>query len=180
MILSNEDAKLFYNLWFPLLDYVNEEYRIEPDLGKITGTSSVDPQAVVSIADFLWNRPQLIEEYLTAYALPEEHHDIVSSWKRRIRGTFILERNLKKGSMFISEEDNTVYRVLGIYSSWEEMFGGCPLPVIMKATLIPFKNVIISDGLVFPYRVMFGSGMRADFKECYMEAKRKGQIHSSL
>lgn len=180
MTLSNEDAKLFYDLWFPLLNYVNEKYSIAPELGKMTGSSSVDPQEVFSIADFLWNRPKLIEDYLAAHALPEEHYDIVSSWKRRIRERFILERNLKKGSIFISVKNSHVYRVLGIYSSWEEMFGGCPLPIMMKATLIPFRDVIISDGLVLPFRVMFGSGMRADFKDCYMEAKKKGKIHSSL
>ncbi len=31
MILSKEDAKLFFELWLPLLDFVNTEYQVCTD-----------------------------------------------------------------------------------------------------------------------------------------------------
>lgn len=32
MILSKDDAKLFFELWLPLLDFVNTEYQVCTDL----------------------------------------------------------------------------------------------------------------------------------------------------
>lgn len=50
----------------------------------------------------------------------------------------LLERHLKRGSVFISLEDEQVYMVGGILSSWEEMIPQADLPILLRATLIPF------------------------------------------
>jgi hypothetical protein len=92
----------------------------------------------------------------------------------------MMERHLKKGSIFISLENEEVYQVSGIISSWEEMFYGAPMPLIVEATFMPFKDVIISDGLVMPYFVIVGGGMRQMFKDVYLTAKKNGRIHRSL
>ena len=93
-------------------------------------------------------------------------------------GRYILERHLKKGSAFISAEDNAVYMVKGLFSTWAEMLGGCP--VLLDAVLIPFRGSIISDVLVVPYRIYFGKGAVEDFKEVYMNAKRNHTIRFSI
>ncbi len=72
-----------------------------------------------------------------------------------------------------------VYQVSGIISSWEEMFYGAPMPLLVEATFIPFRDVIISDGLVMPYNIMMGSGIKRMCKDIYMTAKN-GQTHRSL
>ena len=92
----------------------------------------------------------------------------------------MMERHLKKGTIFISLEDEEVYQVSGIISSWEEMFYGAPMPLIVEATFMPFRDVIISDGLVMPYNVIVGGGMKRMFKDVYMNAKKSGRIHQSL
>lgn len=112
--------------------------------------------------------------------LSDEHRSIVSGWKKCISGQFMLERHLKKGSVFISADTQEVYMVSGIITSWEEMFFYRPLPILLKATLIPFKDKIISDGLVIPYNVCFGKGYSSDFKDIYMNAKKNKTIHFSL
>ncbi len=48
------------------------------------------------------------------FAMPDEHRKIIESWKRCIRGRFIIERHLKSGSILISMEDEKVYQVGGI------------------------------------------------------------------
>lgn len=103
---------------------------------------------------------------------------IVAGWKRCRPGRYILERHLKKGSVFISAEDKAVYMVKGLFSTWEEMLGKGP--VLLDAVLIPFRDSIISDGLVMPYRIYFGRGAAEGFKEEYMNAKRNQTIHFSL
>ena len=84
----------------------------------------------------------------------------------------------KKGSVFISAEDGAVYMVKGLLSSWAEMVGESP--VLLEAVLIPFRDSIISDGLVVPYRICFGKGAIEDFKEVYMNAKRNHTIRFSF
>lgn len=90
-----------------------------------------------------------------------------------------MERHLKKGTIFISE-DEKVYQVSGIISSWEEMFFGVSLPLFMKATFIPFRDVIISDGLVIPYNIPIGTNMKKQFQDVYMNAKKNGMVTKSL
>ena len=87
---------------------------------------------------------------------------------------------MKKGSVFISTDDNSVYMVSGIIDSCEEMLEVVPLPTLIGTTLLPFKNVIISDGLVSVAPIMFGPNSMADFKEIYMDAKKNGKIKTSI
>ena len=77
-------------------------------------------------------------------------------------------------------ENEEVYQVSGIISSWEEMFYGASMPLLVEATFIPFWDVIILDGLVMPYNIMIGGGMKRMFKDVYMAAKKSGQIHRPL
>ncbi len=181
MTLSTEDGQLYYKLWFPLLDYVNEKYKVNENLAKMAEAKSLNPNEVKTVADKLWDDVTVIDEYLSSLGdIPQEHKAIVSGWKRRIRGRFVLERHLKKGSIFISMDDEKVYQVSGIISSWEEMFPYGPMPLMLDATFMPFKDVIISDGLVMPYNIMLGRNMTKTFKEVYMAAKKSGRLQKTL
>lgn len=82
--------------------------------------------------------------------------------------------------MFISLEDTEVYMVLGLYSTWEEMLAYQPVPVLLEAVLLPFRDKIVTDGLVIPYNISFGRGYAAEFKDIYMDAKKSGRIRFSL
>lgn len=181
MILSQEDGQLFYQLWLPLLDYVNERYHVCKDLKDMAAAKSLDPAEVKKVADKLWEDVDVIDSYLAKRPdLPEDHREIIKGWKKRIQGRYIMERHLKKGTIFISAEEEEVYQVCGIISSWEEMFYGAPMPLMVEATFIPFRDVIISDGLVRSYNMMFGGGIKRMCKNIYMAAKKDGRIHRSL
>lgn len=181
MTLSQEDGQLYYKLWLPLLDYVNKKYRINRKLKSIATAKELDPAEVKKVANKLWSDVAIIDDYLKENNdLPEDHRKIIQSWKRRVQGRFMMERHLKKGTIFISMEDGEVYQVSGIISSWEEMFFGAPMPLIIEATFMPFRDVIISDGLVMPYNILIGGGMKRMFKDSYLAAKKSGQIHRSL
>lgn len=60
------------------------------------------------------------------------------------------------------------------------MFWYAPLPLLAEATLLPFRDVIITDGLIMPYNIVIGSNMARSFKEVYMEAKKNGEIIRKL
>lgn len=182
MTLNKEDAELFYELWFPLLDFVNKKFAVNPQMGKIYGAKASDPNEVKEVANVLWDNVQVIDEYLEAHrtALSDEHRSIIEGFKRRIADDFILERHLKSGSVFISSHTNEVFLVSGIISSWEEIFYYRNPPIMLNAVLLPFRNVIISDGLVLPYNASFGKGYSSGFKDIYMTAKKLGLLHKNL
>lgn len=178
MRLERSDAELFYQLWFPLLNFVNQKYHVCPEVKTIDERQGVDVRKAKTIADYLWSHTEIIDEYLAAAELPDEYAHIVAGWKQCKPGRYVLERHLKKGSVFISAEDGTVYMVKGLYSTWAEIIGDCP--VLLDAVLIPFRDSIISDGLVVPYRVCFGKGIRDEFKEEYMNAKKNHMIRYAI
>lgn len=183
MRLSEEDGQLYYQLWLPLLDYVNKKYNINSNIGQMACAESLNPNDVKEIADKMWDNVSVIDDYLAEPCctdLEDEHTDIIRSWKRRIRGEFVMERHLKKGSIFISVDDEQVYQASGIISTWEEMFCYVPLPIMVQATFMPFRDVIISDGLVMPYNLVIGHNMESHFKAIYMTAKKGGMLHKTL
>ena len=181
MTLSQEDGQLYYKLWLPLLDFVNKKYRINNKMKSIATAKNLNPKDVKEVANKLWSDVTIIDDYLNEKAdLTDDHREIIRSWKRRIQGKYLMERHLKKGTIFISLENEEVYQVSGIISSWEEMFFGAPMPLILEATFMPFRNVIISDGLIMPYNILVGGGMKRMFKDVYMTAKKSGRIHRSL
>lgn len=181
MTLSEKDGQLFYKLWLPLLDYVNEKCKVNKKVKNMANAKSLNPQEVKEIANVLWDDVSLIDQYLNENGtdMPIEHKAIIASWKRCVQGRFVMERHLKKGTIFVSE-DGKVYQVLGIISSWEEMFPYVPMPLLMEATFIPFRDVIISDGLVMPYNLVIGTNMAKQFKDTYMDAKKNGALIKSL
>ena len=179
--LSEEDAKLFYQLWLPLLEYVNKKTRAVPSLKHIDTAKRLNTTDVKKVAERLWDDVSLIDRYLQANPeIPEEHREILLGWKRRIRGRFTMERHLKDGSIFIGpESEETVYLVSGIITSWEEMFDWRPMPVFMNAVLIPFRDVIISDGLNVSYSIMIGTNMKKELKDIYILRRTgKGKTES--
>ena len=68
----------------------------------------------------------------------------------------------------------------GIIDSWAEMFPDIPLPIIVKATLLPFRKVIISDGLVSAFPICFGRNIAMDLKNTYLTAKQQRKIMTHL
>lgn len=180
-ILPPEDGDLFYKIFFPFLDFVNGKLHIN-NLKNLGEKKSLDPSAVKEIAKAAWSDTSLIGEYLATQgsALPPEHQAILKSWERCISGRFVLERNLKNGGIFISLDDESVYQVRGIKSSFEEMYYYHSLPVMIDATLLPFKGVIITDGLLGTMNVFLGSGVKKQLKDIYTSAKRRKQIVTKL
>lgn len=59
----------------------------------------------------LWDDPGISDEYLTddiTVEMVQEDREIVQSWKRCVQGRFILERHLKKGTIFVSMDAKEV------------------------------------------------------------------------
>ena len=90
MRLEQSDAELFYQLWFPLLDFVNRKYHVCPETETIDQRQGVDARDAKKIADYLWSHIEVIEEYLAVAELPNEYAQIVAGWKQCKPGRYIL------------------------------------------------------------------------------------------
>ena len=106
MTLSDRDAKLFYELWLPLLDYVNETCKVNRKVKNLETGENLNPQEVKEIANVLWDDVSLIDRYLmgAGKGISDANKEIIRSWKRRIQGRFVMERHLKKGTIFVAED----------------------------------------------------------------------------
>ena len=184
MTISREDARLFFELFLPLLDFTNNRLNVvkcdEMFKERFEKSKGIDVKNALSVANTLWTNDHLIDEYLKQEKLNDECHELVSCWKNHITGKYILERHLKKGSVFINADDRKVYLVNGLFSTWEEMIQYRKPPVLLTVTLLPWKDVIISDGLVSITNINFGKTYFSDFKEIYLNAKRNENIIKSL
>lgn len=180
MILSKRDSRRFYNIWFNLLDHVNEKLQMDPERTDLAHAESVDPAAIQPIRDRLWEDVSLVQSFVNENpgGLSDEDLAVAESWKTRVTGKFILLKHLKRQSIFLSEEK--VYGVIGIVSPFEEMFPADALPIMMKAVLIPFEGKIIYDSLLLPYSIHFGGGIRKRFREDYRRLKEKDGVITSL
>ena len=134
------------------------------------------------ITNKLWEDTTLIDEYISSSdSLNQNDKAQIMMWKDySIHDKFIVDRHLKDGSIFISLQTEKVYLVKGIYSSIREMLEGLPMPQVVMATLIPFKDAIIHDGIVMPYGVTLGKNMSDQSKEIYRSAKTNNEIIKSV
>lgn len=181
-ILSEEDCRLFFRLFIPLLQFTNQKFEINEYLDEDLRAGHPDLEDLKEVADRLWQNTDTIDEFMEANEnkLSLEERSLLESWRHPVTGQFILERHLAKGSIFIDSRDVKVYLVKGLTDPWSVMFADRTPPILLKTTLIPFRDCIISDGLTITRNVYFGTGSRNDFKEFYMNAKQSGKIISSL
>lgn len=75
-----KDGQLFYKLWLPLLDYVNEKCKVNKNVKDMANTKSLNPQEVKEIANVLWDDISLIDQYLIDQRtdISDEHKEIIS------------------------------------------------------------------------------------------------------
>ena len=184
MNLSPEDAELFYKLMWPLQFYVNQQLNILP---RVSSPDKYRDKLTLKekrqVREALYENPQLIDAFATEnpYGFSDEELDIVRSWKHFVAGDFFIERFLKKAAYFITARGKPrVYAVLGIMDSIQEIFYWTRPPIMVNTVLLPFKGRIIYDGILIPYNMFFGGGIRGELKEIYLTAKQNGRIIESL
>jgi len=184
MNLSREDADLFFTLMWAVQFYVNRQFNLLPGLKSAEEYRNVEAEEKLKVRAVLYEH---IDDVLDRFVaenpsgLSDDELRIVQSWKRRVANDFYVLRFLKRHTIFISARGSSkVYGVLGLYDSLEDVLYTQPLPVLVKAVLLPFKGVIVYDGLIEWYNIMFGGGIRGDLNETYQRAKQTDRIIESL
>lgn len=180
MTLTLSDGKLYYELMLKLQQYVNQKRGFNMDMSSFEEFAKLPTEEKLKVRDELWNDPKLIDSYVEENpdALPSAELEIIGKWKDFVKGSFFIFRHLKKGSIFIKEEQ--VYSVHGIFDPLDEIVPSYALPQMVETVLLPFKGQIIYDGLLSGYRVHFGGGIRSGLNRTYTVAKHKERIIATL
>jgi len=182
MKLSKEDVKLFYRLYHPLLAYVNKKFEIIEDVDSSGDFKKFSIEEINKLRDRLYKHPELINSFVAENPLNFSTNElkIIGSWKEFVKGRFLIFRYLKNYTVFLdTDESPKAYGVLALNTAFEEMVGSY-LPVMVEAVLLPFSGKIVYDGILFPYSMTFGGGIRRSFNDAYQEAKSRFGIITSL
>jgi hypothetical protein len=156
MNLSTEETQLFYQLRLALLAYTNQYLKVIPQATTAEEVGKQPVEQVARLRDALHAKPELLERFVaenpTRFSAQELA--IVASWRHRVSGDFYIMRHLKPYTVFMSGRGTPhLYGVLGLYDPLEEVTGGAPLPILVQATLLPFRDHIIYDGILSFYRI---------------------------
>jgi hypothetical protein len=182
MLLTPQEAQLFFKLYRSLMCFVNERLQIVPDVGTPDEFSAVSPETRLKVREAYLGDRELLGLFVDAnpFDLSDAELKIVASWRHQVSGKFFVFRYLKNYAVFLGAEDPPVaYGVLGLTDPLEDMIGPY-LPVWVETMLLPFKDKIVCDGLLSTYGISFGPGIRRDLNESYKEAKERQGIVTSL
>ena len=183
MLLETQDVELFFRLHRTLMYFVNQRLHVIP----VTITTpeefaSLSPELRVKVRDALNANLDLIESFVDENPahLSGDELDIIRSWRHLVTGRFYVFRELKKYTVFLSATNPAIaYGVLALSQPFEDFFGP-HLPVMTQTVLLPFKGVIVYDGLMSRYNISFGPGIRRNLNEDYKETKARLGIVTSL
>jgi hypothetical protein len=183
MRLSPQDAEQFYRLHKALMFFVSRRLGlIDETVTTPEAYAHVPWEVRFKVHKALVEDMDLIDAFLdeNPYHLDEGDLDIVRSWKDLVAGTFYVFRQLQNYMVFLSENEPVVaYGVLALSDPFEALVGP-DLPRMVKTTLLPFKGMIVYDGLMSGYNVTFGPGIRRSLNESYKKAKAVRGIVTSL
>lgn len=155
--LNGKDADLFYKLFFGILDFTNQKYKIKKKF-KIYKQEHLNPADLVDIVDKLFDdsKERIIDEFCTTnpYKFNEEELTIVRGFKNGIRGEFILARYEEEYTAIMSTDKT--YMIKGLNSNIDEVIDYDDLPEMVRTTLLPFKGYIVYDGMLNSFGISLG------------------------
>lgn len=180
MKLSEQDSELFYKLMIPLQYYICVRGGILDYVKSTRDFFNASLSEKKKVRDYLFGHIEIIDDFIedNAHQFDRDEIDILLSWKHFVSGNFIIDRLLNKYAVFIGGEK--VYAVLALQDSFREILGGNSFPMYVTTILLPFKGQIIYDGILEPYGISFGGGMRSSVKDIYIIAKESGTIVHDL
>lgn len=179
--LSSEECRLFYETWYGLMGFVNDRKSVIKAKIKPEYPNAVNDMMVHKVREVLWEKPELIDEYISETELPQEKIDILKLWRTNHKKgmSFILEYQPEYAVAIATDAqgEDRLYGIKGISSSMENALRR-NLPAQIETVLLPFKGKIIYDSFMGSMPIGFAEGAKAAFREMYDKAIKHGIITS--
>lgn len=175
--LSDAECRLFYETWYGLLGFVNEREHIIKAKIKAEYPNNVSDVLLHKVREVLWEKPELIDEYLREAELPLEKIKILKLWRTNHIKTnlLILEYQPDYAVALASNEqgEDRLYGIKGISNSISKVLRQ-KLPVQTKTVLLPFLGKIIYDSFIESMPIEFMEGAKATFRVMHDKAMEFG------
>lgn len=158
--IDKKDADLFYDLFFAVLEYTNDNYKINQNITKIYKQKFLNPKALTKIIDFFClDADKIINDFTkeNKYNFNKEQLKIINEWKSVKRGSFIITKYEEDYAEFY--DDEKIYMVKGVRCNIDQIIPYDNIPCIVETALLPFKGKIIYDGILEKTNISIGSGI---------------------
>jgi len=182
MKLSETDCKLFFDLYHPLLLFINQQRRIIADVFTVDGLRKKSSHKLKSLRTVLYQQTYLFDRFIfeNPFRFTPDELEIVESWKKWLVGRFFIFRETDYYTIFLSNvKPMKAYAVIALNKQFSKLFPDS-LPVYIETALLPFKDRIITDGIFSRYRLEFGSGFIRSLHQSYLEAIDNDGIITSI
>ena len=180
MTLSDIEYKTFLKTHIDLLFFVGQQGNFIADDVNFDQFVDLDFSIKLKCRDFLLDNKILLDDYITINFdhFTTEQISTLTGFKKMISSDFVIFKCLTNNAIFIDTKDNKFYAVKALGDSFDEFFDR--FPVLVRTTLLPYKDKIVYDGFIKPTGVYFGSGMTSTMKEDYKLAKMNNQILTTI
>lgn len=168
--LSRTDAKLFYKIYFGLLDFTNNKYKINTKL-KIYNKLGLNPYELKDIVEKFWeNKDAIVLEFCMAnpYKFNKEELSITSEFKKGFRDLVIIAKYEKEYTAVMNR--NKTYMIKGLNDNIDNIISYQNLPQTVMTSIIPFKNVLIYDGLLMELGIKMGTNFEKVIEKEYSKS----------
>ena len=154
--INLKDAKLFYKLYFSLLNYTNKKYQIDSKYSVIKQKGK-NTKVMSQIIEKLWeNKDTIIDKFTkdNPYKFNQDEIKLVLEFKKGIRTNFIIDRFEEEYTPLMTNDKT--YMVKGLYDNIDQVISYSKFPIFVTTTIIPFKENLIYDGLIQTVNISFG------------------------
>lgn len=177
--LTTSECILFYETWYGIMGFINEQKKIIDAVIKPVYPNRVGDEQVYKVREVLWENPSLIDDYLNAAKLSEEKTELIKSWRdRHMKGMFFLVEYKPEYAVAIGpneQNEDRLYGIKGISRSLADTMQR-ELPIQFETVLLPFKDKIIYDSYINTMSIHFGEGAKKAFREMHENALVHGII----
>jgi len=170
--LSKKDAKLFYKIYFGLLEFTNNKYKINPNI-KIYNKNGINPYEIKPIVEMFWkNKDALVLEFCLAnpYKFNKEELGVTSEFKKGFRDMFIIAKYEEEYTAIMNK--NKIYMIKGINDNIDNVISYKDLPHTCFTSIIPFKDVLIYDGMFEGISIKMGNNFDKMIEEEYKNSMK--------
>lgn len=185
-LLSEDDEQQFLELYGELLLYVNDRFEIDDDTNTYAQLEQQDTGELLPIRNRLYeeNTEQLIQDFVDANPadLTADELALVEAWTDYEFGEFVVVRHFENHGVFLDWEDPPrAFAVKAVRAPFSAFWDEEALPLLVRiVALLPFKDVIVSDGWFAVQQLIFGGSISTDIDDAYEEAKHRFGLIETL
>jgi hypothetical protein len=179
MLLKKEDAELFYDLYFKVLQ--SFFHSLAANTPKKRNFDELALDELVELRDKLFSDVRYLNKYCSENPdnISADNIEIVRRWKFFIKKTFIIYKDLKNYTLFVDTQESKSYGVCGLMTEIRDIMGN-KFPVMADALLLSYKDSIVIDGMLTPYEMKISGALGKILLNSYRDSKAEQGVITQL